>query len=264
MRREASLQLSRILDYSSIPGAIQDKCHPQGMTTGRTHPVSKPRSCSRLRVSLEWRPFYRSHGNRALTVASFCVGGLLREDRRRQDGLRGTFGWKHTEDNWVFVRADGSPWEPGAFSLAFSRFIKRAKPPHIRFHDLRHSFGTLALTFGRRSAKRFACAWPRIDSNHVTHLPPRNRTLQDDAAARINALLGNAGRVLSQNRWRHRIPMPPFDKLRVTQGVLAMNGGCLTVPPSPCHNGATRLRFQRKKPCLQAFGFSANGNRTRL
>jgi integrase len=60
---------------------------------------------------------------------------------RRQEGIG-------RDDEWVFLREDGSQWEPGAFPLAFARFVKSKKLPHVRFHDLRHSFGTLVLASG--------------------------------------------------------------------------------------------------------------------
>ena len=99
---------------------------------------------------------------------------------------------KQTEDGWVFLRGDGSPWEPAAFSLSFARFVRRAKLPHIRFHDLRHSFGTLALASGvdlQTVSRALGHESTAITSRIYLHAV---ETLQDDAAARIDALLGNA------------------------------------------------------------------------
>lgn len=42
----------------------------------------------------------------------------------------------------------GEIWNPGAFSLAFYRAVKKAKIPHVRFHDLRHSFASILLAAG--------------------------------------------------------------------------------------------------------------------
>jgi integrase len=42
----------------------------------------------------------------------------------------------------------GEIWSPGAFSLAFYRAVKKAKIPHVRFHDLRHSFASILLAAG--------------------------------------------------------------------------------------------------------------------
>jgi integrase len=49
---------------------------------------------------------------------------------------------------YVFDDRDGSPWDPSAFSLAFYRLIRQSGLPHIRFHDLRHSYGSLGLASG--------------------------------------------------------------------------------------------------------------------
>lgn len=51
-------------------------------------------------------------------------------------------------DGLVFAREDGSPLHPERLIDAFARVTKTAKLPPIRFHDLRHSFATLALAAG--------------------------------------------------------------------------------------------------------------------
>ncbi len=51
-------------------------------------------------------------------------------------------------DGDVFTRLDGRTWEVGAFTLAFYRFMQRSALQRIRFHDLRHSFGTLLRESG--------------------------------------------------------------------------------------------------------------------
>ncbi len=128
---------------------------------------------------------------RTIALPRFVVGAL-REELRHRDELRRALGMKQTEDGWVFLRGDGAPWEPGAFSLSFARFVKRAKLPHIRFHDLRHSFGTLALASGvdlQTVSRALGHESTSITSRIYLHAV---ETLQDDAAARIDALLGNA------------------------------------------------------------------------
>ena len=70
--------------------------------------------------------------------------------------------------------------------------MKRAKLPHVRFHDLRHSFGTLALASGvdvQTVSRALGHESTAITSRIYLHAID---TLQDDAAARIDALLGNA------------------------------------------------------------------------
>jgi integrase len=93
------------------------------------------------------KPPKTARSARTIALPPF-VGNILRAERKKQAELRLLLGLGREDDGWVFVRSDGSQWEPGAFSLAFARFVKRAELPHIRFHDLRHSFGTLALASG--------------------------------------------------------------------------------------------------------------------
>jgi integrase len=90
------------------------------------------------------KPPKTARSARTIALPPF-VAEVLRDERARQEKIRAS---APDGADWVFVRGDGSPWEPGAFSLAFARLVKSAKLPHVRFHDLRHSFGTLALASG--------------------------------------------------------------------------------------------------------------------
>jgi integrase len=118
------------------------------------------------------------------------VAHVLREERSRREDLRRSLGTRRDEAGWVFMRADGSPWEPGAFSLVFARFVKPAKLPHVRFHDLRHSFGTLALASGvdlQTVSRALGHESTAITSRIYLHAI---EALQEETAARIDALLG--------------------------------------------------------------------------
>ncbi len=102
------------------------------------------RSVETVKGVTRTKPPKTARSARAIALPPFVVE-VLRDEYKKQESLRGR---APDENAWVFVRGDGSPWEPGAFSLAFVRFVKSAKLPHVRFHDLRHSFGTLALASG--------------------------------------------------------------------------------------------------------------------
>jgi integrase len=137
------------------------------------------------------KPPKTARSERTIALPPF-VADVLRIELGRQEELCRTSGMKQAENGWVFARIDGSPWEPGAFSLAFARFVKHAKLPHARFHDLRHSFGTLALASGvdlQTVSRALGHESTAITSRIYLHAID---TLQDDAAARIDALLGNA------------------------------------------------------------------------
>jgi len=101
-------------------------------------------------------------------------------------------GIGRSEDSPVFTRSDESAWEPGAFSLAFARLVKRSRLRHIRFHDLRHSFGTLALQSGvdlKTVSSALGHSAISTTANVYLHAV---ESLQQEAAARIDALLGTS------------------------------------------------------------------------
>jgi integrase len=149
------------------------------------------RSLETVKGITRTKPPKTARSARTIALPPFVVG-VLRQELDHQEELRRDFEDKADRGGWIFVRADGSPWEPGAFSLSFARFVKRVKLPHIRFHDLRHSFGTLALASGvdlQTVSRALGHESTAITSRIYLHAV---ETLQDDAAARIDALLGNA------------------------------------------------------------------------
>jgi integrase len=146
------------------------------------------RSVETVKGVTRTKPPKTARSARTIALPPFVVD-VLRDERERQEELRGR---TLNEHDWVFVRRDGLPWEPGAFSLAFARFVKSAKLPHVRFHDLRHSFGTLALASGvdlQTVSRALGHESVAITSRIYIHAID---ALQADAAARIDALLGPA------------------------------------------------------------------------
>ncbi|MHB8441097.1 MAG: tyrosine-type recombinase/integrase [Candidatus Tyrphobacter sp.] len=144
------------------------------------------RSVETVKGVTRTKPPKTARSARTIALPPFVVE-VLRDEYARQELLRGS---APDENAWVFVRGDGSPWEPGAFSLAFARFVKSAKLPHVRFHDLRHSFGTLALASGvdlQTVSRALGHESVAITSRIYLHAVD---ALQADAAARIDALLG--------------------------------------------------------------------------
>jgi integrase len=131
------------------------------------------------------KPPKTARSARTIALPPFVID-VLRCEQVRQRELRHT-----PADGWIFTRTDGASWEPGAFSLVFARFVKTAKLPHVRFHDLRHSFGTLALASGvdlQTVSRALGHESTAITSRIYLHAI---EALQEDAAARIDALLGS-------------------------------------------------------------------------
>ena len=51
-------------------------------------------------------------------------------------------------NTWVFPSPTGGPISPDSVLHMLHRVLKRAGLPSLRFHDLRHTFATLALQNG--------------------------------------------------------------------------------------------------------------------
>jgi integrase len=53
-----------------------------------------------------------------------------------------------TKDTLVFDREDGSEWNVNELSRRWSRFVRKANLPRMRWHDLRHAFASLSHDAG--------------------------------------------------------------------------------------------------------------------
>lgn len=89
------------------------------------------------------------------------------------------------DDDLVFAGPLGNPFEDSALRRRFYAALERAGLKHIRFHDLRHSFGTLAVqVFPLTDVKAFmGHADIATTMIYVHHVP------QHDAARRLGAVL---------------------------------------------------------------------------
>src|SRR4029077_10247112 len=74
---------------------------------------------------------------------------VIREHRKgqREERLAAGPAWDSSVD---FVVTDelGGPIHPDWFSREFNRIVRSIDVPHIRLHDLRHTYATLALKAG--------------------------------------------------------------------------------------------------------------------
>ena len=67
---------------------------------------------------------------------------------RRDRRSKGTEKNKVGSSEWVFPSPTGGPMSPDSVLHMLHRVLKRAGLPRIRFHDLRHTFATMALQNG--------------------------------------------------------------------------------------------------------------------
>lgn len=77
-----------------------------------------------------------------LTIAA------LHEWQSRQESERVFFDRDYHDTNRVFVWEDGRPVHPDVIRQWFNRLSLRCGLPHIRLHDMRHSYATAALKAG--------------------------------------------------------------------------------------------------------------------
>lgn len=109
----------------------------------------------------------RLHLNRGLVAVGYEVHqtrGKTKTARRAVDLDTTTLavlkGWRASQaaefaavgienpEEWVFTDGDGNPIHPHAVYQSFCRIVRNAGLPHLRFHDLRHTHGTLLLKAG--------------------------------------------------------------------------------------------------------------------
>lgn len=121
-------------------------------------------------------------------LTAFVVDVLRRHRARQVERL----GRELREDDFVFTRYDGRPWDPNEMSRIFTRTIrgknltaKRLKA--IRLHDLRHAFASLSFATGvplKLVRESLGHSNIGVTSRIYTHVLPeskRQAALQRDA-----------------------------------------------------------------------------------
>ena len=92
----------------------------------------------------------------------------------------------------VFTRSEGQPLRPGWVTARFTQLSRRAGLRHIRFHDLRHTFATIALETGinpKVVSEQLGHANISITLDTYSHVIP---ALQADAVDRVADAIYNA------------------------------------------------------------------------
>ena len=104
-------------------------------------------------------------------------------------GRHNLLGKPLTDSDLVFCHPDGAPLDPGVISHTFAKVLHKARLPHIRFHDLRHTHATLMLKQGihpKIVSERLGHASVAITLDTYSHVLPG---LQEVAAERFDMLL---------------------------------------------------------------------------
>ena len=84
--------------------------------------------------------------NRTIVISDICFD-LLKQWRAEQNRIRLALGdkWRGAEN--IFTTDDGRIMNLSTGPKWFTNFLKKNRFPHIRFHDLRHTFATLLISY---------------------------------------------------------------------------------------------------------------------
>ena len=95
------------------------------------------RQVGRINGKVQEAPLKTKNAYRNISIGADAVS-ILRE-KKKQDGGRSAY---------VFPSPTGGPMSPDSVLHMLHRVLERAGLPELRFHDLRHTFATLALQNG--------------------------------------------------------------------------------------------------------------------
>jgi integrase len=118
----------------------------------------------------------------------------------RQNEFRKVFGPDWVDNDLVFPREDGSPWEPDRFSSLYFDWIAKAGLKGVRFHDLRHSHASQLLRLGTHPkviSERLGHASVAFTLDTYAHVLPG---LQREASDKVGESLRNARKKRAEAR----------------------------------------------------------------
>jgi integrase len=129
---------------------------------------------------------------RVITLPAFAIDELRRLKRQQAEELL-TLGIRQDGTTLVCARADGEPLQPHSLTHEFTHLMVRMKDlPRVRFHDLRHSHATQLLLAGvhpKIAQERLGHSTITTTLDLYSHV---TETMQEDAAAKIDAVFRSA------------------------------------------------------------------------
>ena len=138
------------------------------------------RAISRQNGKVVEAPLKTKNAYRTLPMSADAIDVLMQQ--RRKTG----------NSEWVFPSPTGGPMSPDSVLHMLQRVLKRAGLPRIRFHDLRHTFATLALENGM-DVKTLSAMLGHVSAvttlDIYTHI---TGDMQRAAAASIDRSIGKA------------------------------------------------------------------------
>src|SRR5262245_47548848 len=141
-----------------------------------------------VKTSIHITELKSARSRRTIALPAIAVTAL-RARRVRQLEQRLAAGGRWHDGGFVFTSAIGTPLEGRNVTRQFKALLTAAGLPSIRLHDLRHSSATLLLAQGvnpRVVMETLGHSQVSLTLNTYSQVLP---ALQQDAAARLNALL---------------------------------------------------------------------------
>ena len=81
---------------------------------------------------------------RSLKIPDGLMPALLSAKARKETDMQ-ALGTDYEDRGYVFCYRNGRPYRPNYLSMLFSQMLEKKGLPHIRFHDLRHTHGSIAI-----------------------------------------------------------------------------------------------------------------------
>jgi len=148
--------------------------------------ISVSRTLYKSKGVIEFREPKTDRSRRCISITE-KLATYLRDYKAYKESLNLHLGRLLHLDDLVFCNAEGKPLDPHVVSHSFSKIAKRAGLGSVRFHDLRHTFATLALKRG---------ALPKVVSDALGHSSVAftmdtyaGRIPQEEAMALLNEVL---------------------------------------------------------------------------
>src|SRR5882672_10897684 len=143
---------------------------------------------AKVKTSVQIVELKSARSRRTIALPAVAITAL-RSHRTRQLEARLAAGGHWHDRGFVLTSAIGTPLEPRNATRQFKALLTAAKLPDMCLHDLRHSCATLLLAQGvnpRVVIETLGHSQVSLTLNTYSHVLP---ALQQDAAAKMNAVL---------------------------------------------------------------------------
>jgi integrase len=128
---------------------------------------------------------------RTVALPALAIEELRRHRLTQAEELL-RLGVRQSDETRVCLQSNYRPWAPRSLSSFFAMFVKAARLPHVRLHDLRHSHAThllMANVHPKVVQERLGHSSITTTVDTYSHVMPG---IQDEAASRIDAVLRTA------------------------------------------------------------------------